>query len=190
MALCDAGNSQLVIIDVQEKLAATIAPQVLDRMVTGCALLLDAALSLEVPAILTEQYPQGLGTTIAAIASHLPAGVHAIDKTCFSCAGADDFRRAIGTEGRNQVVLAGMESHVCVLQTAMELREQGREVFVVEDAVCARSELNHRNALTRLREAGVVISNVESVIFEWLRDARHAHFRQISALLKARVHER
>jgi nicotinamidase-related amidase len=86
--------------------------------------------------------------------------------------------------GRRQVVLAGMEAHVCVLQSALDLRTAGREVFVVEDACCSRSPRNRENAMHRLRAAGVVVTNTESVVFEWLRDARHEQFKALSALLR------
>lgn len=184
MSLCDAGDSQLVIVDMQEKLAAAMAPQVLERMVKCCARLLDAAAILGVPVIHTEQYPRGLGATLPAVAGHLPETATTLDKTCFSCVGAESFCEKLDANRRDQVVLAGMETHVCILQTAIDLARQGRWVFVAEDAVCARSKRNHRNALARLRQCGVVITNTESVIFEWLGDARHEHFREISPLLK------
>ncbi|MEN8107839.1 MAG: isochorismatase family protein [Pseudomonadota bacterium] len=184
MTLCDTRDSQLVIVDVQERLAAVIEAERMAAMVRGCVLLLDVAAILEVPVLCTEQYPGGLGTTVTAISDHLPANTSRIPKTCFSGASAADFRQAVLNSGRKQVVLAGIESHVCILQTAMELAQQGQAVFVVEDAVCARHALHHRNAMARMRQAGIVVTNTESVIFEWLRDASHEHFRKISALLK------
>lgn len=184
MALCDANDSQLVIVDVQERLASVIAPESVATMTRGCVLLLDAAAILGVPVLCTEQYPEGLGSTLTAISDHLPANINTIAKTCFSSASATEFRQAIQASGRKQVVLAGIESHVCILQTAMELAQQGQGVFVVEDAVCARSPIHHRNAMGRMRQAGIIITNTESVIFEWLRDASHEHFREISTLLK------
>ncbi|MGD2056229.1 MAG: isochorismatase family protein [Gammaproteobacteria bacterium] len=184
MTLCEAGDSQLVIVDVQEKLAAAMAPKVLERMVKRCARLLDAAAILGVPVIHTEQYPRGLGDTLSAVAGHLPETATTLDKTCFSCAAAEAFCAAVVSSRRGQIVLTGMETHVCILQTALDLAGQGLWVFVAEDAVCARSKRNHRNALARLRQCGVVVTNTESVIFEWLRDARHEHFREISPLLK------
>lgn len=184
MTLCDITDSQLVIVDVQEHLAAVIDAERMAAVVRGCVLLLDAAAILEVPVLCTEQYPAGLGTTVTAISDHLPATVNRIPKTCFSSASEADFRKAVCNSGRKQVVLAGIESHVCILQTAMELAQQGQTVYVVEDAVCARHALHHRNAMARMRQAGIVITNTESVIFEWLRDASHEHFREISALMK------
>jgi len=184
MTLCDATTSQLVIVDVQERLAAVIGAETVASITRGCNLLLETARILGVPVICTEQYPKGLGTTIAAISSHLPTDSTAIAKTCFSCAGMAEFRQALQSTGCKQVVLAGIESHVCILQTALQLVQQGYEVFVVEDAVGARHAVHHHNAMERLRQAGVIVSNSESVIFEWLRDAGHAQFKAISTLLK------
>lgn len=91
---------------------------------------------------------------------------------------------ALNTSGRTQVILAGMETHVCILQTALELKRADREVFVIEDAVCSRTEEHHQNALARLRHSDVVVTNTESVLFEWLRDASHAEFKNISRLIR------
>lgn len=100
-----------------------------------------------------------------------------MEKTTFSACAALPLSAA-------QVVIAGMEAHVCVLQTAIELAAAGREVFVVGDAVCSRTEENRTNALDRMRAAGVVVTNTESVLFEWLRDAGHEHFRELSKLIR------
>jgi nicotinamidase-related amidase len=184
MSLCEADNSQLVIVDVQQRLVAAMPAEPLELMTKNSALLLDAAAILGIPTLCSEQYPAGLGPTIPAIAEHLPGDLETIEKTCFSCAGAEAFQQSVENSGRRQIVLAGMESHVCILQTAVQLAQQGLEVFVVEDAVCSRKKIHHCNAMERMRQAGVIITNTESVIFEWMRDARHEHFRKISALLK------
>ena len=185
MSLCNADNSALIVVDIQERLVAAMPAEVVDAMSRTCTLLLDVAAILGIPVVCSEQYPQGLGRTITFIEEHVPAAYARVEKTCFSCAGDAAFRGAIESSGRDQVVLAGMESHVCILQTALELSQHGKEVFVVEDAVCARSKLNHENAIERMRRDAIVITNAESVIFEWLRNSRHGHFREISALLKA-----
>jgi len=186
MSLCEADNSQLVIVDVQQRLVAAIPAESLSLMTQNIALLLDAAAVLGIPAVCSEQSPEGLGSTVTAIAEHLPGDVEKIEKTCFSCAGSEAFQQRIGNSQRRQIILAGMESHVCILQSAEQLAQQGLDVFVVEDAVCARRAMHHRNAMDRLRQSGVIVTNVESVIFEWMRDAKHEHFRKISALLKSK----
>lgn len=185
MSLCNADDSQLVVVDIQERLVAAIPETVVDAMSRTCQLLLDAAAILGVPVVRSEQYPQGLGETIAPIKNHLPVACRKIEKTCFSCAKDADFQKAIAANGRTQIVLIGIESHVCILQTAMDLARPGKEVFVVEDAICANSEFKHRNAIERMRSSDIVITNAESLIFEWLRNARHVHFKTISTLLKS-----
>lgn len=182
--LCSADGSQLVVVDFQTKLAAAIPDDVRSRVLHQIQVLLKAAAAIGVPVLVTEQYPQGLGPTESAISSLFPPGLQRFDKTRFSCCGANGFLPALAQGGRPQVVLAGMETHVCVLQTAFELRQLGYQVFVVEDAVCSRKKEHFRNAIGRLRQAGVTVSNTESVLFEWLRDAQHARFREISALLR------
>ncbi|MCU0935628.1 MAG: hydrolase [Gammaproteobacteria bacterium] len=182
--LCHAGSSQLVVVDVQERLAAAMPAEDRARVLRNLGILLEAARLLDVPVLATEQYPRGLGPSEPEVASRLPAGAAVLEKTSFSCCGADGFAACLGATPRPQVVLGGMEAHVCVLQTAFELRDQGFQVFVVEDAVCSRAPDNHANALARLRQAGVLVPSTESVVFEWLGNARHPQFKAISALLK------
>lgn len=176
--LARGADSVLVVIDIQERLAGAMPEAAREAVIRNTRLLLEAAGRLGVPTMLTEQYPKGLGPTACELLAALPEGAQKIEKTCFSCAGSVD------PGARPQVILAGMEAHVCVLQSALELRAAGREVFVVEDACCSRNPANHANAMRRMRAAGVVIANTESVLFEWLRDARHAQFKAISALLR------
>jgi nicotinamidase-related amidase len=173
--LACAADSVLVVIDLQERLAAAMPS--CDSVVRATGMLLEAAGRLNVPVIITEQYPKGLGNTVADVAGKLPEGFARVEKTRFSACSAL-------TSARPQVVLAGMEAHVCVLQTAMELAALGREVFVVADAICSRTEANYLNAFARMRSAGIIVTNTESVIFEWLRDAAHEHFRALSKLIR------
>ena len=182
--LCRASDAVLVLIDVQERLAAAMPEAALGAMTAAAGNLLEGAGQLDVPVIATEQYPAGLGATLPALRERLPAGHRLLDKTCFSCRGAEGFDPALAALQRRQVVLAGMETHICVLQTALQLQAGGYGVFVVEDAVCARSADRSRNGLQRMRQAGVVICHSESVLFEWLGDARHEKFKALSALLK------
>lgn len=182
--LCSASESTLVIVDTQTRLAAAMPDAARARVLNNSGVLLQAAVLLNIPVLVTEQYPKGLGHTEPAVARYLPAQVQHFEKTCFSCYSAPEFREALHSSTRKQVILAGMETHVCVLQTALELNDAGNQVFVAEDAVCSRAEAHHHNALARLRQAGVIVSNTESVLFEWLRDASHAHFKQVSALIR------
>ena len=182
--LAQAATSRLVIVDAQTRLAAAIPEADRNWAFANTGLLLNAAQILGVPMLATEQYPKGLGPTDAAGAGHFPAQAQVFSKTAFSCCGADGFVDALDVRSRPQIILAGMEAHVCVLQTAFDLHGRGFQVFVAEDAVCARRPDNHRNAMQRMRQGGIVITNAESVVFEWLADARHEQFKAVSALLK------
>ncbi len=182
--LSRALNSRVLVVDAQTRLAAAIPESNRNRAFQKTGLVLDAAKILGVPITVTEQYPQGLGPTDSAVASHFPEHTPIFSKTTFSCCGAEGMLSTLDSDQGNQIILVGMEAHVCVLQTAFDLQARAFQVFVVEDAVCSRSPANHRNAMERLRQGGIIVTNAESVIFEWLTDASHEHFRQVSALLK------
>ena len=181
---CDAAEAVLVVCDLQQRLGDAMPGKVLNRVLLNATLLARTAGLMEVPVLQTEQYPQGLGNTHPSVAEALPRGTRSFTKTAFSCCDGEDFRAALGDIGRRQVVLVGMEAHICILQTAFDLRARGVEVFVVEDAICSRRLENYQNALDRLRQAAVQVVSAESVVFEWLRDARHPHFKAIQTLLR------
>ncbi|AOV16190.1 hydrolase [Acidihalobacter aeolianus] len=182
--LCRAGDSRLLLIDIQERLLGAMPAADSERVLRCAGILARAAALLDVPAVLSEQYPRGLGPTHASLAEALADDIRPIEKTRFSCCDVPAYREALQADARRQTVIAGVEAHVCVLQTALELQTEGWEVFVVEDATCSRDPANAANALARLRQAGVVVSNTESVIFEWLGDAAHPQFKAISALIR------
>ncbi len=173
-----------MVVDIQLRLAAAMEEETRQRTLSNTGFLLKAAGMLQIPVTVTEQYPRVLGPTESVITEQFPHYSHQFTKTSFSCCGADGFLADLDVDSRPQIVVAGMEAHVCVLQTAMDLVIRGFQVFVVADAVCSRSPDNHRNALSRLRQGGGVVSNTESVLFEWLRDAKHQHFKAILALVK------
>ena len=181
--ITQAEQSALIIVDVQERLAAAMPDGVRDRVVTQLQTLLVAAKTLSVPIIVTEQYPKGLGHTDKGLIPYLAETTPVIVKTSFSSAKADGFLSSLEVLQRKSVILTGMETHICILQTALELQQQGYQVFVVEDAVSSRSKSNQYNALQRLRQAGVIITTVESVIFEWLADASHPEFKALAKLI-------
>lgn len=182
--LCNAEHSLLLIIDIQERLASAMPEEVLKTVVKNNNILIQAASELNIPIIHSEQYPKGLGNTVPAIADKLSETSHAITKTSFSCSGADGFNDLIVKQKRQQIIITGIESHVCVLQSALQLQRQGYTVHAVEDAICSRKKLNHKNALARLRQNDITINNVESVLFEWLRDATHPKFKTLSKLIR------
>ena len=182
--LCRQQASQLVIIDIQEKLGGAMPDKVLNRVLKNTVMLIDAAGRLDIPVTVTEQYPKGLGPTCSQITAALPKNASRIEKTDFSCAHVKEFRDVTANADRLQLILAGMEAHICVLQSALDLRSDGLQVIVVEDAICSRRLENYESAINRLRHAGVIVTNSESVIFEWLRGARHEHFKAVSALVR------
>ncbi|MGB5835101.1 MAG: isochorismatase family protein, partial [Thiohalocapsa sp.] len=175
MPLCQSAFSQLLIIDAQERLAAAMPKDELATTVTNINRLVSAARSLEIPTFSTEQYPQGLGPTIASIRENLPPTTAPTEKTCFSCCTATGFERNLtGQAERKQVVLVGMEAHICIVQTASGLLRWGYQVFVAADATCSRDPANRFNALERMRQCGIQVTNTESVVFEWIGDSTHA----------------
>ena len=182
-SLCRRQDSALLVVDVQTRLAAAMPAGGRERVLRNTGILADAARALGIPIAHTEQYPRGLGPTEPELARHL-SGAQRLEKTSFSCCGAAGFDAVVCGDARTQWIVCGMEAHVCVLQTALELRARGLEIFVVEDAVCSRSDTNRHNALARLRQAGIVVSNTESVLFEWLRDAADPQFKTLSALIR------
>jgi len=182
--LCDREKSALVVVDVQPRLTAVMPVKVLARLQRNIRILIRTSTILEIPVLATEQYPAGLGSMEADIANILPAGSGCYKKTSFSCTGAADFVSGLEDTGRQQVLLTGMETHVCILQTALELVQRGYGGVVVADAVCSRHRDSYEIALNRMRAAGVIIANTESILFEWLRDARHANFREIQSLIR------
>lgn len=175
-------NSTLVVVDVQEKLLAKLS--VATDLVRNVGFILDTATLLGIEAMATEQYPRGLGPTVPDIARRLPPNLPA--KTAFSCCGAAGFLSDLRTSGRRCVVLTGMETHVCVAQTALDLIDAGLTVFLPVDALGSRHLVDHATAIRRLERAGCVPTTVEAVAFEWLGDASHPQFKSVSRLIVAR----
>ena len=181
--LCNAAHSQLLLIDIQERLAGAMPEAILKKVLGNCQTLIMAAMQLGVPLIRTEQYPKGLGPTHPELLDALKDNT-AVEKTCFSSCGADGLEEQLSDTQREQWIITGMESHICVLQTCMELLEKGKTVIVVADAICSRTKSNYNNAIDRMRQAGAIIANTESVLFEWLRDASHPQFKELSRLIR------
>jgi len=181
---CDREKSRLIVVDIQDRLRAAMPSKVLNRVVQNTSLVAFSAGLMQIPVVHTEQYPQGLGATNIEVTKALPKGTMSFTKTSFSACSAEGFMDAVSADDRNQAILVGMEAHVCVLQTALDLHASGFQVFVVEDAVCSRRLENYQNALERLRQTGINLVSAESVIYEWLRDSRHEHFKTIQALLR------
>lgn len=179
----NAGDTVLVVIDMQESLAGVMDAR---EPVTGAAVLLvQAAGRLGIPVIVTRQNPAALGETVAgvreAVGAHMP-----VDKLTFDATRDDGFVARLEQTGRRTVVLAGMETHICVTQTALGLLRSGYTVHVAADAACSRRSLDHTVALDRLRMAGVVVTTAESAVYEALGVAGTDSFRDVLRFVKAR----
>ncbi len=179
----EAEQCALIVVDIQEKLLPPIFQK--EQLVRNSQLLIRAAGVLKIPALVTTQYAKGLGKTVPEIASLLPE-TEAIDKDRFSCFGSDVFctvlKRLPGN--RNTLLLCGMESHICVMQTALAALREGYLVHVASDAVSSRTEWNWKIGLERMRAAGAVISSSEMVIYELLRSSSSAEFKQMLPYFK------
>jgi nicotinamidase-related amidase len=179
----EAEQCALVVIDVQEKLLPPIFQR--EQLVRNTQLLIRAAGILKIPALVSTQYAKGLGGTVAEVASLL-AGAEEIDKTLFSCFGSDVFCSALKRlrGQRNTLLLCGMESHICVMQTALGALRDGYVVHVASDAVSSRTEWNWKIGLERMRAAGAVISSTEMMIYELMRASSSAAFKELLPHLK------
>ena len=173
----------LVIVDVQERLFNAMDAARRDEMVKNLKVLLAAARRLGVPVLLTEQYPKGLGRTLPELKALLE-DTAPIEKTAFSCCGAAGFTARLRELAPDRVLLAGMEAHVCVLLTALDLLGQGVPVSVVADAVCSRTAANLELGLAQARQAGAVVTATETVVFQLLGGADTDAFRELSKLLR------
>jgi hypothetical protein len=156
-------------------------------LVRDVGFLLDVANLLKVPALATEQYPQGLGPTNAELVRRLPADRPA--KVAFSCCGAPGMLAQLKQLGRPNVVVAGMETHVCVLHTTLDLLAEGLSVFVAADAVQSRFRADHDFALRRLERAGAILTTAEATAFEWLGGSDHPQFKPVSRLVQDRMRQ-
>ena len=173
--------SCLLIVDVQDRLLP--AMHTADEVAENCAILLRAAGRLSVPVLVSEQYPKGLGHTVAALADLAPPD-SVVEKIHFSCAADETLAGRIAALDRGQIVIAGIEAHVCVLQSALQLIQQGRECYVVADATSSRREASKATALARLQAEGARVVTTEMMIFEWLGRAGTDAFREVSRLIR------
>ncbi|HYH40175.1 MAG TPA: hydrolase [Azospirillum sp.] len=174
-------RSTLVVVDVQERLAPAIHEA--GRVIRNAGILLDSAGALGIPVLASEQYPRGLGATVPALRERLPADA-VVEKIHFACTGEPGFVQRLDAFGRDQIVVCGMEAHVCVLQTVLGLRAMGRAVTLVADAVSSRAPANAELAIARMRAHGVEIVSTEMVVFEWLQRAGTPVFKTLSTLIK------
>jgi nicotinamidase-related amidase len=179
----EQGRAALAVIDIQERLAPAMPPEALAAVLRNTRILIETAKELKIPIIVTEQYPKGLGQTVPEIAAALE-GVKRIEKVAFSCCGEPGFMEALKASGKRDVILCGMETHVCVLQTALGLMERDYRVFAAADAVCSRAKLNWELAIETMRQAGAVVGTAEIFAFQLLGKAGTESFKKISKMVK------
>jgi len=173
----------LVVIDLQERLFAAMDAERRDDVVANVKILVAAARRLGIPIIVTEQYPRGLGRTLPELAALLHE-VGVVEKTAFSCCGAEGFVDRLRALEPGQVLLAGLEAHVCVLLTALDLVRLGFAAAIVADATCSRRRESVELGLAQARQGGVVVTSTETAVFSWLGRADTDAFREIAKLLR------
>jgi nicotinamidase-related amidase len=173
----DPERTTLIVVDVQEGFRKAIPD--FDRIARATATLIEGAEAIGIPIVVTEQYPKGLGETVPEVAEHLPEGTEPLEKICFAASDAEGFDLG----GRDQVLVCGIETHVCVNQTALDLLDSGVEVQVAEDAVGSRFEENKRVGLHKMERAGAVTTTVETALFELLGKAGTDEFKRVQKLI-------
>jgi nicotinamidase-related amidase len=174
----DRERTALVVVDIQEAFRKAVPS--FDAVTESAATLVQGAEAMGIPIVVTEQYPKGLGHTVPEVAEHLPEGLKPIEKVRFSAAEAEGF----DLNGRDQALVCGIETHVCVNQTVLDLLDRGVEVEVVGDAVGSRTDENRELGLHKVEDAGAVLTSVETALFELLGGSDAAEFKQVQALVK------
>ncbi|MHC4525849.1 MAG: hydrolase [Planctomycetota bacterium] len=174
-------NTCLIVIDIQEKLLPVMQnPQ---QVVKNTSVLIQAAKSLNVPILWCQQVPKGLGPTVGEVSSLLE-GIEPINKSSFSCGGDEQFIEQIDAQKPQTAILCGIETQVCVFQTAMDLIQKGLDVHVIANATSSRTQENKDIGINRMAKEGAVISSTEMLLFELLRNAKHEKFRELAKLTK------
>ncbi|NLM04023.1 MAG: hydrolase [Clostridiales bacterium] len=173
-------DSVILIIDIQERLVPAMEDG--QRVIDNTNILMTLAKGLEMPILVTEQYPKGLGPTVSEIRENLDKPL-IYEKTSFT-AYTDDIAESLKKLGRKKVIITGMETHVCVFQTIRDLIADGYEVFLVKDAVCSRTKENYNNALDMMKTIGAFVTNTESVLFDLMKESGSPIFKKISKLIK------
>lgn len=179
-----ADCAALIVIDVQEKLVPAMNSRVSNQLIHHSQLLIEGFEALNRPIIATEQYSRGLGHTV----SELQAATrqYCIEKTCFSCCGESAFMQALETSGASQLLLVGMEAHVCVYQTLLDLLDRGYQVHLVKDAICSRFKTDFQLACDGAVAAGATLTSTETALFQMVEGARHPGFKTVSQLARRR----
>jgi len=182
LRLLKPDNTTLLVVDMQEKFAQAIPTfrQIQQRIQT----LLKACEILKIPVLVSEQYPKGLGHTSALLQQSFPLGTSVFEKLSFGCGGDASIAECLQQSGRQQIMLCGIEAHVCVNQTAHQLLQSGYEVHLIQDAVDSRQPTDRDAAIAKMQQSGVIPSSIEIALFELLQKASHPDFKAIQALIK------
>lgn len=180
--LLNTESSLLLIIDIQEKLLKAQFNK--ERVAENASVLAEAAKILDIPVIVSEQYPQGLGSTIPEIKEKLAENTDFFEKTSFNCCLESGFIDLIRKYGKKQIMVCGMESHICVHQTVHNLVSEGYEVFLIQDAISSRKEENCKTGIERMINYGAIPTCTEMVLFELIKCAKHQKFKDIQNLVK------
>lgn len=182
MAQLNLEDSLVLIIDVQEKLLNAVFNK--EQVEKKSAIIAEAAKILGIPVVVTEQYPKGLGNTIPAVKDALAEDTEIFEKTAFSALNNEEILEAIKKHNKKQILIFGIETHICVSQTTAALRELGYEVSVIKDACGSRAEEEYLAGLERMKDNGAYIITTEIALFEWLKGAKHPNFKAVQALIK------
>ncbi|MBI5625339.1 MAG: isochorismatase family protein [Elusimicrobia bacterium] len=177
-----AEQTLLLVVDIQEKFRDVIHG--MDRVIRSTKILIEAFKALGLPIVVSEQYPKGLGRTVKELLEVLPEGAKVLEKTAFGCLGDEALFKTFQALGKRQVLVAGIEAHVCVNQTVHGLLDAGYEPHIVREAVSSRDPETARLALEKMTGSGAVQSTVELALFELMRDAKHPAFKAVQALVK------
>jgi len=180
----DANKAVLVVIDIQERLVPAMPQDVYLSLRNTVAILVEMAGLLGIPVLVTEQYPKGIGHTVSELAALCNETV--IEKVSFGCCGEPTFLEAMKKTGRSQVLVTGMEAHVCVYQTVLGLLEDGYYVHLIRDAICSRNKIDYLAAVANAEQSGAVATTAETVMFQLLQESTHEQFRAVSKLVKER----
>lgn len=181
MNTLDEKNCLLLLIDIQEKLVAMLEK---NTVVKKSNILLQTANILGIPTIITEQYPKGLGKTVDFVSTHINEENTMFEKTAFSALKDEGFLDKLKSFGKKQIIIGGIEAHICVHQTVADLIENGFEVYVVKDACASRKKDDFKSGMKLMEQNGAKISATEAVLFELLKTSKHPHFKEIQALIK------
>ncbi len=174
-------NSLLLVIDVQERLVASLEK---DAIVNRSKIMVQAANILDIPTIVTEQYPKGLGNTVSAVSESFGENVKLIEKKAFSVLKEEGFLDLLKSYGKKQIIIGGIETHICVHQTVADLLQEGFEVYVAKDMCASRRKNEFKQGIELMKQNGAKITCVEIVLFEWLKTSKHPQFKEIQALIK------